>query len=65
MWLFTKLSTGPAKVSVRARVTLVNAASFHHESSLKSYSAIIQFFLKRYVTNDNISKLDAEVCDLR
>lgn len=32
---------------------------------MKSYSAIVQLPLKCYVGNDNIAKLDAEVCSFR
>lgn len=38
---------------------------FYHERALKFYSTMVQFLLKRYVTDDNIAKMNAEVCNFR
>lgn len=46
-------------------MTSANSADVCHESNLKPYSAIIQFFLGRYVKDDNIAELDAEVRNLK
>lgn len=65
MWLFKLYPTSPAKAAVKAKVALSIPVDFYHGSALKFYSDIAQFLLKRYVTDDIIAKLDAEVRNLR
>lgn len=65
MWLFKQYFTGLAEAAVKAKVTITSSAKCYHKGALKSYSAIVQFLLKQYVTDDNIAKLDAEVDSLR
>lgn len=49
----------------KALVALMNAANFHHESVLKSFSAIVWLPLTFSVRNDRIAKFDAEVRYIR
>lgn len=65
MWLFRQFLTSPAEAAVKRQMTLLHSTNFLHEGPLKSYSAIVQFILKRHVTYENIARLDAEVCKLR
>lgn len=53
MWLFKKFLTSPAEVAERALVTLASSADFYHKGILKSNSVIVQFILKRFVTDGN------------
>lgn len=65
MCIFKQFLTCTVNAGVEKPVTLTRFVSFYHEGALKSYSAIVQFLLRRYVTNDNIAKLYVEVRDLR
>lgn len=65
MWLSKQFLTGPDDAAVKARITLRKSARFYHEGVLKLYSAIVQILLKRYVTDDNEAKLDAELQNLK
>lgn len=40
---------------------LTNSASFYHERAMKSYSAIVLFHFKHFVTDDSTSKLDEDI----
>lgn len=50
---------------MKARLPLSNTARLYRDGALKSYSANVQFLLKRCVTDDDIAELDTEVRDLR
>lgn len=65
MWLFRQLSIGPTKATVKAHVTITNSAKFYHEAALKFYYDVVQFLLRRYVADDIIAELDADVRSLR
>lgn len=54
-----------AEDAVKARMTLKYSARFYNEGKLKSHCAIVQLLQKRYVTYDSITKLYAEVRDLK
>lgn len=61
VWLFNQFSKGEAMAAVKVRVALESSANFHHEGAIKSYSSIVHFLLKHYVTDGNIARLDAVV----
>lgn len=42
------------------RVMLAKSANSCRKGALKFYSAIVQFFLKRYVKDDHIERSDVE-----
>lgn len=63
-WLFKQYLIRPAKQSVSARVKLSSSANLYNEGTLKSYSAVIQFFMMCYTTEDNGAKLDGKVDSL-
>lgn len=65
VWLFKHFLTGLPKAAVKALGKLVNSAKCYDVGALKSYSTITQFLLKRYVTEGNVPKLDAEVHNRR
>lgn len=50
---------------MKAQVTLANCAISYHEGASKSYSAILQSLVFRYVTDDTIANWDAEMSSLR
>lgn len=64
-WLFKQFLTGPAEIKLKAQVKILNSANIFHGGALKSYSATFPFLLKPYVTDENMSRLDAKVCNLR
>lgn len=61
MRLFKQYLNGPAKAAVKSRVILPNSVNTGHKGVLRTYSEVVQFILKRYVTDDNIANLDNEV----
>lgn len=65
MRLFKQYFIGAAEAAVNTRSTLSIIANFCHDARLKSYPAIFQFLLKRFVIYDCRAMLDAEVCNLR
>lgn len=65
IWLFKQLLTGPAEAGVEACVISTISINVYHEVALKSYSSIVQFLLKRIVTDDNVAKLNTQVHNLR
>lgn len=65
MWLLGQLLPGPPEAAVKVQVTVKNCANFYPEGALELYFTDVQFLLTRYVTDDNIAKLDAEVRSLR
>lgn len=64
MWLFKQYLSSPAEAAVDVWVALLNSDNFYRKGALKSYSTIVQILLKIYVAEDNIAKLDTEVCNL-
>lgn len=50
---------------MEARVALTDSANVYLECALKSYSAIVLLLLKCHVPDGNITRLDAEVRNLR
>lgn len=65
MWLYKQLLMGSAEATVKERVTLTNVSNLYHEGALKPYCATTRFLMKCCVTDDNITKLDEEVRNLR
>lgn len=65
MWLFKQYLTDLAEASIKQHLTLWSSTSFYHKSALQSYSAIVRFLLKHYVTDNNIAKLEVRVRNLR
>lgn len=65
MWLSKYFLKGPAETDMNAQVPLTNYANLYHDGALKSYSANFRFILRRWVTDDNIAKLDAKVHNLQ
>lgn len=64
MWFWKELQKGPAEAAVKAQIALTSSANVYHERASKSYSAIVQFLLKRFVTDHNKAELNAEVRNL-
>lgn len=44
---------------------LTNSANFYDDSAFRLYLAIVQFFLYRYITDDDIPIADGKLCNLR
>lgn len=65
MWLVKQFQTVTADAAVSGGPTLTRPANFYLEVTLKSYSTIVQYLLKRFLTGDYMAKLDGEVCNLR
>lgn len=65
VWLLKQLWRIPDEKAVKAWVTVTSSAISHDEGAIKSYCTSLQFFLKFYVTDENIAKVDAEVRSLR
>lgn len=61
IWISKQVWVGPAEAMVRAQVSLSKPVIVYHEVALKSYSAIVQFLFKHYVTDGNIARLHADV----
>lgn len=45
-------------------MALTSAAKFYHDGALKLYFTIAELFVKPYVTDKNLTKLDVEVRSL-
>lgn len=65
MCLFKKSLIGSVEAAVNARLTLTSSTNVFDKAALRSYSAIVQFLLSRYVTDDDIAQLYAEVRSFR
>lgn len=63
--LFKQVLVGWAEVAAKAGVTLTNYAIVHLQGALKSYSGTVPSLLNHYDMDDNITKLDVEVCNRR
>lgn len=57
-WMMNRYVTAPAEAAVRSPVRYSNSASFHLSGKLKSFLAIVQLLLNRYITNGTIANLD-------
>lgn len=64
-WLIKQVLTVSAEAAVKVQVKLTKYADFYHDGALKSYFAIVQSLLKRYIMDDNIARLNADVRSLR
>lgn len=64
IWIFKHFFTDPAEASVKERVLLMSYANVNHDGVQISYSAIVEYLLKRCVKDYNIAKLNSELRDL-
>lgn len=48
----------PAEAEMKAQVTLMYAANFYQDGTLKLYSALVQFPLERHITDDKYSEAE-------
>lgn len=57
MWLFKQSLTKPAKAAVHSHVALTSSANTAYEGALRTYFDVVNFLLKRYVTESNIAAI--------
>lgn len=65
LWLLKQYLTRPAKVGFKSRMALPKSVNTDQEGTLRMYSEVVSFLLKRGATDDNIAKLDGEVRSLK
>lgn len=58
MWLLKQHFTGSVEVAIKYRVAVPNFASTGHDRALRTYYKSVNFLLKRYATDDNVTILD-------
>lgn len=61
MWLFKQNLTASAEAAVKSRVALLNSVNLGHEGALRTYSKVVNAYLRSYVIDQNIERLNNEV----
>lgn len=65
MWLFKQYLNGPVETLIKARVTLPTKTVMSKEGCFISFSAIVNYMLNLFATDDNIATVNVGIKNLQ